>query len=236
MNISYKAFTLSIALFVVGCAQYSTHSEWHVLQDQYQDAIADAAVIEVSEKVALESIVGESQKFVTWTAYPDSFSKGEEVALSWGELWVTLDNHVQQRCQAFPKQALNLRIQQLLGLPPQQSDVDRFFVVLTVDAKDVFRPCANGDLDQVQCEASFPDSTTEAHKAWYAGQTALAYQEKGYPWTRLGYTYDWSGYSRAEAKSGSAAELSEVGVNEFVIHRNAKVRVESILSTEEYCR
>jgi len=235
MNIFYKTFTLLIILIVVGCAQHSTRSEWNALEKQYQFAIADAAVIEDSETVVLENVIGESQRFVTWTAYPNSFAKGEEVVLSWGELWVTLDNHVQQRCQVFPKETLDLRIQQLFGLPPQQSQVDRFFVVLTVETKDIFRPCANGDLDQAQCGASFPESATEAHKAWYAGQTALAYQEKGYPWTRLGYTYDWYSNTHSEAGNESSAERSEVGVNEFVIHRNAKVRVESVSPTAEYC-
>jgi hypothetical protein len=235
MNIFYKTLTLLASLLVVGCVQHSTHSAWSVLDEEYQLAIADAAVIEASEKIALESVMGESQQFVTWTAYPDSFAKDEEVALSWGELWVTLDGHVQQRCQAFPKDTIDLRIQQLLGLPPQQSEVDRFFVVLTVKTKDVFRPCANGDLDQAQCGISFPESATEAHKAWYAGQTALAYQEKGYPWTRLGYTYDWYSGAYDEAGSQSNSEVSEVGVNEFVIHRNASVKVESISPTAEYC-
>ena len=139
-------------------------------------------------------------------------------------MWVTLDNDVQQHCQAFSAEQRDLRIQQLLGLPPQKSPVERHFVVLTVNTDDVFRPCANPSLADDQCSAAFPSDVSEAHKAWYAGQTALAYQTEGYPWTRLGYTYNWN------------PGADEVGVNEFVIRKGASVKVESVTPTAEYCR
>lgn len=229
---SMSLLLVSVLGLGVGCAQQTAHAPhnssatdtWQQLQQDYQVSLADAAIIEDQEILPVTQIFEPTQRFVTWTSYPDSFSVGEEKVLSWGEVWVTLDNAVQQRCKHFPKDKLNLRIQQLLGLPPQQAAVDRFFVVLNVNTRDMFRPCANPSLQDAQCSASFPESASEAHKAWYAGQTALAYYEKGYPWTRLGYTYNWN------------AEDSEVGVSEFVIHRGAKVSVESITPTVEYCR
>lgn len=46
---------------------------------------------------------------------------------------------------------------------------------------------------------------------------------KGYLWSRLGYTYDWSDPQR------------EVGLSEFVIAAKSKVMIEKVYSTEEYC-
>jgi hypothetical protein len=45
----------------------------------------------------------------------------------------------------------------------------------------------------------------------------------GYPWTRLGYAYDWGN------------PKSEVGLSEFVIKSNADVEVKGIYANEEYC-
>jgi len=46
----------------------------------------------------------------------------------------------------------------------------------------------------------------------------------GFPWTRLGYTYDW--------RPGAP----EYGVAEFVLFRGTEARVVAILSAEEFCR
>ncbi len=45
----------------------------------------------------------------------------------------------------------------------------------------------------------------------------------GYPWTRLGYTYDWGNPG------------SEVGLSEFVIQGGATVQVAQVYSTQAYC-
>jgi len=44
-----------------------------------------------------------------------------------------------------------------------------------------------------------------------------------YPWTQLGYTYDWGNPE------------TEVGLSEFVIKTNSKVKVNRIESTLKYC-
>lgn len=45
-----------------------------------------------------------------------------------------------------------------------------------------------------------------------------------YPWTRLGYTYDW----------GNAK--SRVGLSEFVIRKGARLTVHSVSTTEGYAQ
>jgi hypothetical protein len=60
--------------------------------------------------------------------------------------------------------------------------------------------------------------------ARHVGQTALAYQAQGYPWARLGYTYNWN------------PNADEVGVNEFVVRRGADVKASSVTTTVEYCQ
>lgn len=196
------------------------------LKSVYQLSIEDAAVIQPEEVLPLPQITQDRARFVTWTSYPDSFKPGEELTLSWGDTWVTLDGAVQRQCQNYArdKGELNIRIQQLLGLPPEAT-AKRFFVVLDVKTENMFRPCANPELNSSSCTAQFPDTASESHKAWYAGQTALAYQfPGGYPWTRLGYTYDWN------------PAANDVGTFEFVVRKGATVKVVSVTPTLEYCK
>jgi hypothetical protein len=196
------------------------------LQQQYRTSIEDAAMIEPNEIKPVAAITQVKEKFVTWTSYPDSYKPGSDLTLAWGETWVTQNGAVHEECKIFPKEegALNVRIQQLLGLPPQ-AITQRYFVVLEVQTNDMFRPCANPSLTATECSANFEKDASESHRAWYAGQSAVAYQfPKGYPWTRLGYTYDWN------------TETDEEGVFEFVIKKGTTVNVVSVTPTAEYCQ
>jgi len=47
---------------------------------------------------------------------------------------------------------------------------------------------------------------------------------QGYPWTRLGYTYDW----------GSNA--GEIGLSEFVLRAGSAALIQSITATNDYCQ
>ncbi|WP_051559961.1 hypothetical protein [Marinobacterium jannaschii] len=190
---------------------------------RYQKSIEDAAVIEPEEIVALKTLTGDTAKVVTWTKYPDSYVPGQDTTLSWGETWVTLDGDLQSMCKDYRKKKLNLRIQQLLGLPPEE-DAKRFVVVLEASTRDMFRPCANPSLTATSCTAGFPEDASEAHKAWYATQSAASYNApEGYPWTRLGYTYNWN------------AKSNEVGLNEFVIKKGSTIKTVSVADTQSYC-
>lgn len=193
------------------------------VQDRYRLSIDDAAIIEQEEISPVTIVSAKSATFVTWTSYPDSYKPGQDLALAWGETWVTLAGEVKERCKAFKKDDLNLSIQQLLGLPPEL-DAQRFFVELEVQTQDMFRPCANPSLERGTCTANFEEGISDSHKAWYASQSANSYKASGYPWTRLGYTYNW--------KVGA----DEVGLSEFVINKGAQVKVVSIAPTSQYCQ
>ncbi len=62
------------------------------------------------------------------------------------------------------------------------------------------------------------------HAVFFANQKISSYKVKGYPWTRLGYTYDWN------------PNTTDYGASEYVIKKNSKVEIVSIISTEAYCR
>lgn len=203
-----------------------------LLADLYSKAIDDALVgtlTEISEKLwaiatsNLKLIWQEPDKkqfrAVTWTSwngYDDQ--QGSSVELT-RDVWVTAVPELQEFCSGLtldPK-ALTLRLEKYLGLPAHNGKTK--FVEMWVNPSDVFRPCPDKEVDDSRCELDFPQNVDEAHKQWIVNQHAL----KGYPWTALGYTYDWGNSE------------STVGASEFVVRKGAIVTVASIKETGEYC-
>lgn len=200
------------------------------LEEQYSDAIHRSAVIDpddIDHHPLLS--VDRSRRtttVVTWTTigsasryYPPGKSKlGADVR-------VTFAPQVHDLCAEFPTDpaSLTLRLQQLLGLPPKPED--RVFVVMDVPTASLFRPCADPDPTKPTCGWAFPPKTTDRQKAWFADQVVDRYREApdGYPWIRLGYTYDW------------APGASGFGASEFVARSGAPVIVKATVPTGVYC-
>jgi len=147
-----------------------------------------------------------------------------------------------------------LRIAQLLGLPPEYAVAGdpkeaKYMLELWVSPQDLFRPCPDTEISDTVCETSFPMDTfrmldlnnkvraTEGaeygvfktYSSWFNNRTRNVYTTSSspYPWTRLGYTYDW----------GSS---NHTGLSEFVVHgRKAdgsgiSVGIKSVKTTTEY--
>lgn len=216
--------TILLLLFLLsGCSTLQQRADIKLEKELYKQAINDAAVIEACEIELLPVITEPRVKVVTWTNYPNSYHTGQEMIVDWGALWVTLDNDVKSRCLKFDQEQRVADIQKLLGLP-LDNEAKRSFVTLEVDSDMLFRPCANPSIKENQCSADFPKNVSKAHFEWYAKQTALSYQPyTGFPWTRLGYTYNW--------KEGE----NEVGLAEFVVKEGSKVLPVSVVETALYC-
>jgi hypothetical protein len=147
-----------------------------------------------------------------------------------------------------------LRIAQLLGLPPEyavQGDPSeaKYMLEMWVSPKDLFRPCPDTEITDTACETGFPvdmfrmldlnnrvrategpeDGVFKTYSSWFNNRSRNVYtmNSSPYPWTRLGYTYDW----------GSS---NHTGLSEFVLHgRKAdgskiSVGIKSVKTTVEY--
>jgi hypothetical protein len=153
-------------------------------------------------------------------------------------IWVTAVPEVQQKCKKFGSGELELRLRELLGLQPDARIGS--FVAMTVRAGDIFRPapnpittteslCDHPDTDST-CGEFFPDWVGSAHKSWIANQMLTSYlvspthvSAYSYPWTRLGYTYDW--------KPGA----DRYGASEYVIRPGSVVTVTGKTPFAQYC-
>jgi hypothetical protein len=98
------------------------------------------------------------------------------------------------------------------------------FVEMYVYPFDLFRPCPDPGITDRECELDFPEGLFISTDTDYAA----VYQEvkngtDGYPFTGLGYTYDWGNPE------------SRVGFSEFIVNDSSVVYISSFIPTETYC-
>jgi len=208
-----------------------------LVQVRYRAAVRDAEVPEPEEiSKALTAILpGDPKlswqdgrvKVVTWLSY-DTYDNlaGQSYTTGNWYTWVTVLPEIIEFFVNHPtsRQCAPIRIAQLLGMPPETRHSR--FAELWVDPRDLFRPSADPEITDHEAEIGFPDTLnpfltiSPDYKAWFHYQAAATYGEDGFPWTRLGYTYDWRG--------------PETGLSEFVLRPHSTVIVGGVKSTQTY--
>ena len=150
-------------------------------------------------------------------------------------IWVTGVPEVKDICLTWTSD-IDMRMRELLGLPPE-ADVPRV-LTLRVKAADVFRPSPHGTITttmpctQLQdaptppdCGNLFPPEATAEHYQWIAQQSFELHEiPDGYPWTHLGYTYNW------------APDQDRYGASEYVIRSGATALIVANVTTPAYCK
>lgn len=205
------------------------------LDQLYTNAIEDAMIAKPNEiSTNLTPILenntnliwqGEGENasvlMVTWTKYDSSYPVGQNVTLTWGDTWVTAAPEIQVFFHNHVSSDINdtIRAAQLLGMPANTSNT--YFVELWVKPQTLFRPSADNEIGDTTASLTFPANATADYKTWFNNNIVYSYYPMKYPWTRLGYTYDWG--------SGN-----HVGLSEFIIEQNATVTVKSVTPTVEY--
>ncbi len=152
----------------------------------------------------------------TWASWP-GYSQNKKIGLV-REVWVTLAPEVKNtlKKENVPGSNIILRIDQLLGMPPNKSET--WFVEMWVRPADLFRPAPDREIDDTEASLTFPAGTPQSHIDWFNNQV----KTNSYPWTRLGYTYDWGNPS------------TKVGLSEYIIKVSSEVEVYKVAPTLEY--
>lgn len=159
---------------------------------------------------------------VIWTKYDSSYPVQKNVTTYWGETWVTVAPELKNffKTHNVPKQYNRLRVAQLLGLPPDSKN--NYFVEVWVKPQDLFRPTPDNEINDTTAQLDFPSSVDPSYKKWFNDNILESYFPKKYPWTRLGYTYDWGN------------PYSNIGLSEFVLKNNSEIIVKSVQTTNDY--
>lgn len=132
--------------------------------------------------------------------------------------WVTLpydltDHLLRRLPQCTDSVECRMRLIQLLGLPP---DCDYgYLTFFYADADSLFRPCPDTEITDHEAELDFPSGTPSAYREWFQANARASYDStEPYPWTRLGYTYDWH-----------PGTESIVGPGEFIVRLGGQMQV-----------
>ncbi len=160
-----------------------------------------------------------------WDGYAEQV--GQEVRLGRSQ-WSVIPSELRSFCRdlLLSGEARDRRLEQYLGLRPRAGKTH--VALMWVAPKNVVRPCPDPEVTDRRCSA-----TAEAedvvigqhhHRQWFEDLRKRSYREDGYPWTRLGYTYDWS------------PDTPERGISEFLIPQGTAVRIASYSSTDEFCQ
>lgn len=202
----------------------------------YERAVFDSAVYQSKNLRALHPLVADANGEVVVATLTSLDGKvGDLLPVTGAGVWVTAVPEVQEICRGFTGDAV-MGLRQLLGLPPD-AHVPRM-IVLRAKAADVFRPAVDPDVSTAMpcdllreaptprdCGNSFPSDTTASHYAWMASQELELHElPNGYPWTHLGYTYNWT------------PGADRYGASEYVIRPGAPVVIVENVTPEVYCR
>jgi hypothetical protein len=227
----------------------------------YQTALEDAKIrtaAEVSRDLTAitasepgliwEGMPGNSRVLVVSWVGPSEFnvSPGTEITLAReANLWVTV---VPQMKEYFARHGIpipgdpSLRIEQLLGMPPQSGCIK--FVEAWVQPRDLFRPSPDPEVNDHEATLDFPTDSSSVltfsptftlveviqgkpvemgYRDWFTNRLATIYTcNEPYPWTGLGYTYNWG-------KGGD-----HIGLSEFVVRAGANIGIQAVVPTASY--
>ena len=186
----------------------------------------------------------------TKSAYYSSYQSGQTIPAG-GDLWVvpSPQAYIDVKAEdpvgvaANPKLALS----EYLGLPPTNSNDS--VVSLWVSPANLVRPAIDPTITNHELETSFPVtlqtvpltlaatvpkeapapgfSTTTDYTTWFLNRESAifspAIQGGPYPWTGLGYTYDWNPVAK-----------DVVGGSEFIVPKGSPVTVKSLTPVSKY--
>jgi len=107
------------------------------------------------------------------------------------------------------------RLKKYLGLRLNHEKYDNF-VEIWVDKNDLIRPCVDTNIESTSCSL--------IQKNQILDKDFSDNRKSQWPFTGLGYTYDWG------------SNETDIGASEFVIKKGAKIRIKRIIPTDDYIR
>jgi hypothetical protein len=223
------ALALLVAGLAAACAPVPQEAASAPLSEVYAESIKAAAVKRPGDVgVALLPITDPEPELVTWGYQVKTVPDGKGGVALAGDTWVTQAAQMHQRCAGIREPALDLRMQQLLGLPPGDASARKVFS-FKASRPDIFRPCADPDIATSSCPASVPEGADRSRLGFVLNQMLISYRigfdQPGYPYTGLGYTWDWKPDS----------ETHHVGLSEYVVRQGASIRNLQATETAEFC-
>ena len=176
------------------------------------EEIHELVTLTEDDEQVLWDETGERVLLLSWHDYDDACAPGDSIRTEYGDIWATSVGEMQAWYEENRGEVEDweLRFAQLLGVHEDEGYTR--FTGFWVSPEDVIRPAYVTDVTK-QMENDYTLVTDGAYKEWFDGNILWSYFESDYPWTRLGYTYDWSGGE------------SEYGLTEFLVSDGSKTEI-----------
>lgn len=205
------------------------------LKERLHNAYLDVIEEDESDLRPLVNLTNE-ESLITWNEtnekvllftfhrYPDSYIEGTSVTITWSESWLC---SVKEYAKWYHDNKSNikdplLRTKQLLGMSDESRNT--YISSLWFDPLEVIRPAYVTNPTKPM-SLSFDEENPINYQTWFNSQYYYSYDVSKLPWTRLGYTYDWS----EEAND-------KYGLSEFVAFKGASFVVEKTMQVEEFVK
>jgi len=234
-RISFISLILMVVLLSGACSLFN-NTQGLSDEEKYEIAIQDAFIAEEDEicntLIAINdtntyiswSGTGSDKKVlvVTWTKYPDSYPEDSTITTTWSEIWVTVVPEMEDWFLANYSSGSDYvdRTEELLGLPRDKGYTH--FIEIWVNPTDLWRPSPDNEITDNAAQLDFPADIDSTYQVWYNDNIIYSYFPQRYPWTRLGYTYDWG------------SSTTEIGLSEFVIKKNSQIIVYEVCDNESF--
>ena len=228
MNIRKLSSIIFIPVFLMSCSNESPAlTNEQLLHNAYLDSI-EATSEKIRPLVCLNKsdnrTIWKEDKVLLFTLhrFPTSYPEGEQVTFSWGESWLC---SVKEYANWYKSNKGNiedilLRTKQVLGM--NETSKNTYISSMWFNPSDVTRPAYVTDANK-QMSLQFDENESDEYKNWFQGQYYYSYDVAHLPWTRLGYTYDWS----KEAKD-------RYGLSEFIAWKGTTVTVEKTMLVSDF--
>ena len=240
-----KMFLISAVVAVLSCTATYFVAEKHFetksektdnkntnIETLYSDAVSDAMTIEENEFHELVNIDENSDMvtinedngkvlMLTYNNYPESYVPQTEFKCQYGEVWVFTDKEIINWYNDNKNGVTDwsLRLNQLLGLP---ADKEYGYVsAFWTNPDDLKRPAYETDITK-QIDKNNLKMEDDEISELFNDNIIWSYFDSAYPWTRLGYTYDW------------ADNDTEYGLTEFIVMQDSVVDVEWTKTRDEF--
>ncbi|SEW36124.1 hypothetical protein [Chitinophaga arvensicola] len=167
----------------------------------------------------------------TFMRFPSSYPVGDSINTVWGESWLFIPKQMKTRIGPgfTPTSDTITRICQLLGLPPVNAKTNTHIATMWVNASRLYRPAGNPSITTKTTGAVPVSGVSADFTTWFNNYIIFAYYrpltsatDAHYPWTRLGYTYDW------------APGANRVGLSEYVMQPSSGAWVEQVSRAADF--
>lgn len=173
-------------------------------------------LVVLSQSDPLSGVIGDKVLLATFHDAPEFYKEGTDNILKIQVMWTATAKEVSSKMASDLSNCSKVRISQIIGVGPKDRLTD--ISIISVKVSDLFRPAYNPDV-----KVNRMSFNLESDNKKFISFFNKNFENNTYPWTALGYTYD---YGKEE----------HYGLSEFVLLKGSSYYVEKTVKIDDYIK